>query len=275
MFWLLLEGIDRGGVRIAVFFTLLLTILLLIPQTNKQHNPQRRINQSMIQSITSENIKATTSVNTNKTHLSCIFANVRATAPVIRSPRSLPPNFVPSNYDVICAKGKKAFNSIGNRRFRVLIDVHLQSYKDAPTKLEKTAIVNSIVEVVRGVASAGFIKIDGDEWIEVGDVAAREKVGQTIRDVLSQRDPVKRAKKMRRQAKQRKMMKLEKELEKEAQQHTAEIAAPVAPLSSLCDWFAQDIGTMSTKDLEPRMMNPFTGPLKQRFEITERVPRAA
>eukprot|EP00549_Striatella_unipunctata_P025730 CAMPEP_0118721100 /NCGR_PEP_ID=MMETSP0800-20121206/30523_1 /TAXON_ID=210618 ORGANISM="Striatella unipunctata, Strain CCMP2910" /NCGR_SAMPLE_ID=MMETSP0800 /ASSEMBLY_ACC=CAM_ASM_000638 /LENGTH=230 /DNA_ID=CAMNT_0006628903 /DNA_START=148 /DNA_END=837 /DNA_ORIENTATION=- len=40
-------------------------------------------------------------------------------------------SFVPSNYHVICDKGKKHYNHIGNRRFRVTLEIFLGEYKKA------------------------------------------------------------------------------------------------------------------------------------------------
>lgn len=85
----------------------------------------------------------------------------------------------------------------GNRRYRDIIDQNLDRYKAAENKNEKSNIVIEIVEEVRTDAAAGFIRFCDDEqlWFEIGDDASREKVGQTLRETLTQRDPDKRAKK--------------------------------------------------------------------------------
>jgi hypothetical protein len=132
-----------------------------------------------------------------------IHANFRALAPSVRAPQLLPNDYVPSNYDIICGKGKQAFNHIGNRRFRVTIDLHLPKYEEAKTKAGKTAIVHNIVHTVREKLKAGSIRHNKkmNRWVELGDAAAREKVGQAIRDCLLQRNPERRQAKiaMRRQ----------------------------------------------------------------------------
>ena len=110
----------------------------------------------------------------------------------------LPVGFLPSNYDVICGRGKDCFSHIGNRRFRVMLDLMLPTYTEAKTKPDKSAIVSTIIDRVRslcGSNGAGFIRYDPSEkrWFEIGDDAAREKVGHTIREILVSRDPVKHA----------------------------------------------------------------------------------
>jgi hypothetical protein len=127
-----------------------------------------------------------------------IYASIRALAPVIRAPQTLPADFLPSKYDVICGKGKQCYNHIGNRRFRVTIGTHVPRYQAAKTKSGKTAIVNSIVDIIRESKDARFVRYNKitSEWMELGDTGAREKVGQAIRDIVSsQRDPAQKARK--------------------------------------------------------------------------------
>lgn len=94
-------------------------------------------------------------------------------------------DFVPSNYTVLCGRGKDCFNFVGNRRFRIIVDMNLERYALAPTKSEKTQIVTDIVELVR-MAGGCFAKKEDGVWLEVGDAVAREKVGALLRDCLHQ-----------------------------------------------------------------------------------------
>jgi len=95
--------------------------------------------------------------------------------------------------DVLCGKGKTCFNHPGNRRFRAIVDANLQRYQSVPNKLDKSAIVNEIVAIVRSGCSSwgGFVRSDllAGRWYEIGDEAAREKVGQVIRDAMLKQDP--------------------------------------------------------------------------------------
>ena len=101
--------------------------------------------------------------------------------------RRLPDDFSPGPYDVICARGKAAHNAEGNVRFRALVQEHAAQYGAAECKYEKSKIVSHIVNTVRTAAAyhqGGFVKQSGLLWFEVGDRAAKEKIGQTFRDLL-------------------------------------------------------------------------------------------
>eukprot|EP00544_Gedaniella_sp_CCMP2646_P007575 CAMPEP_0202497352 /NCGR_PEP_ID=MMETSP1361-20130828/22595_1 /ASSEMBLY_ACC=CAM_ASM_000849 /TAXON_ID=210615 /ORGANISM="Staurosira complex sp., Strain CCMP2646" /LENGTH=267 /DNA_ID=CAMNT_0049128931 /DNA_START=95 /DNA_END=898 /DNA_ORIENTATION=+ len=116
----------------------------------------------------------------------------------------LAPDFVPGDYDVVCAKGKAVQNHVGNRRFRVICRMHLERYNAATSKQEKSRIVSDIVDTIRQASpDGGFVKLDPltGSWREVGDHLAREKVGQTLRDSLHTKySSSTKAKKERRQA---------------------------------------------------------------------------
>mmetsp|Transcript_17569 Transcript_17569/g.40817 ORF Transcript_17569/g.40817 Transcript_17569/m.40817 type:complete len:279 (+) Transcript_17569:284-1120(+) len=124
--------------------------------------------------------------------------------PVARARTSLPLHFIPGDYDVICGRGKDCYNHTGNRRFRIAIDMALKRYSDAGSKLQKSLIVMSIVDMFRSNSrfGGGFVRQDRASglWYEIGDEAAREKVGQTIREALVQQDPEKRARKRMKRA---------------------------------------------------------------------------
>lgn len=112
---------------------------------------------------------------------------VLAQAPIDQD-TPLPNNFFPGNYDVKCGRGKACFNHIGNRRFRITIEINLGRYAKANSKLEKSLIVMSIVDTIRESSpTGGFVKHDQrtGTWYEVGDHVAREKVGQALREALS------------------------------------------------------------------------------------------
>lgn len=84
----------------------------------------------------------------------------------------LPPDFQPSNYCVLCGRGKDCWNSIGNRRFRVIVSIFLLRYAQAESKSMKSQIVSDVVDMVRG-AGGHFLKFEDGSWWEVGDSAAR------------------------------------------------------------------------------------------------------
>jgi hypothetical protein len=110
--------------------------------------------------------------------------------------------FTPGPFDVICGRGKVAKNHSGNRHFRNKVQEALLEYSRSDFKLGKSMIVSDIVESVRrGSPLGGFVKWcscsciktndeedhehgGGGQWFEVGDHLAREKVGQSFRDLL-------------------------------------------------------------------------------------------
>jgi hypothetical protein len=92
-------------------------------------------------------------------------------------------NFHPSDYSVICGRGKNSFNHIGNRRYRILASMFIDRYSRAATKATKSAIVSEIITLIRQ-AGGNFWKFRSGAWIEVGDNFAREKVGASLRDLL-------------------------------------------------------------------------------------------
>jgi hypothetical protein len=111
-----------------------------------------------------------------------------------RHSRNLGPNFSPGPFDIICAHGKEAWNHSGNKLFRALVAQATDEYSRVGTKAEPTAIVSKILQTIRS-RGTGFVKqqeqtggaggCKSREWIEVGDLLAREKVGQRLRNALS------------------------------------------------------------------------------------------
>ena len=96
--------------------------------------------------------------------------------------------FTPSDLDVICARGKLIYDHEGNRRFRELVKHHLPTYSECVTKMQKTRLVSHIIETVRRRSpEGGFVKNVKGQWYEVGDRRAKEKTGQTMRDLLHTR----------------------------------------------------------------------------------------
>ncbi|CAB9509376.1 Nitrilase family, member 2 [Seminavis robusta] len=101
--------------------------------------------------------------------------------------RMLHPGFRPGPYDVICARGKQAFDHEGNKRFRAIVKMNRDAYADALTKYHKSQIVSKITCAIRHASpDGGFVKLINNRWHEVGDRTAKEKIGQTFRDLLDQ-----------------------------------------------------------------------------------------
>jgi hypothetical protein len=73
---------------------------------------------------------------------------------------SLPADFTPGEYDVICGRGIRAFNHIGNYNFRKLVESRLVEYSHVASKLEKSYMISEIVDEVRQRSPPGFVKRD-------------------------------------------------------------------------------------------------------------------
>lgn len=83
------------------------------------------------------------------------------------------------------ARGKQAFDHIGNKRFRDLVRLHQENYANAVCKYHKSKIVSHIVNTVHQQSpQGGFVRLIKGVWYEIGERAAKEKVGQTFRDFL-------------------------------------------------------------------------------------------
>ncbi|CAB9509374.1 expressed unknown protein [Seminavis robusta] len=88
--------------------------------------------------------------------------------------RMLHPSFRPGPYDVICARGKQAFDHVGNKRFRAIVRMNRDAYVDALTKYHKSQIVSKISNSIRHASpDGGFVKLIHNRWHEVGDRPAK------------------------------------------------------------------------------------------------------
>ena len=170
----------------------------------------------------------------------------------------LGPLYKPTDDDVLCGRGGRCFNHEGNKRFRAIVHSQLERYSQAKGRHEKGVIVNHIVDTVRQRArGGGFIKQDKktDEWCEIGDYAAREKVGQTIRETVVQRDPQKREEHQKKRLKN-KAKRLEGKLERSAKEAAEAIqrgSPPVLPTPVLP-------GPPTPPELSPTAYAPATYP---------------
>ena len=128
------------------------------------------------------------------THLNNISAfvdqQVLLRAAERKANKVLPGSWTPDNWSVICGRGKECYEHVGNRRFRLLVDLNLEKYAAAKSKVAKSAIVMSIFDaIIEGSNNGGFVKQDPTtkRWSIVDDDSAREKIGQQFRIQLSQK----------------------------------------------------------------------------------------
>jgi len=86
-----------------------------------------------------------------------------------QSARELPVDFTPRSNDVICSRGAESYNHEGNRRFRSLIDLRINEYKEATSKIAKTTIVSEVVDTILQNGSLFVRQNRTGHWSDVGD----------------------------------------------------------------------------------------------------------
>ena len=104
-----------------------------------------------------------------------------------QSPTDLPAGYTPGALDICCGRGKRNWNHSGNVAFRNLIQTNVDRYVAAPSKTDKTAVVLSIVDQIRGQGACFLKQHKSGEWYDIGDAQAREKVGHSLRDQVTAR----------------------------------------------------------------------------------------
>mmetsp|Transcript_10215 Transcript_10215/g.19606 ORF Transcript_10215/g.19606 Transcript_10215/m.19606 type:complete len:209 (-) Transcript_10215:65-691(-) len=100
-------------------------------------------------------------------------------------PTGLPEKYQVGPNDVVCGRGKGSYNRPGNKRFRAMVQEHVDEYVQAKTKLDKSMVLSAIVEKVREQWHGRFVKQKKGAWEEIGDEQAREKVGHAIREAIA------------------------------------------------------------------------------------------
>lgn len=92
----------------------------------------------------------------------------------------------PSPMDICCGRGKGKWNSPGNRRFKELVLKYLKDYESAPSKAEKSKVVEAVVKVVKDMGGR-FVRHDDSagQWYEIRPEERRAKVAHCIRDHLA------------------------------------------------------------------------------------------
>ena len=87
----------------------------------------------------------------------------------------------PHRFDVLFGKDKRAKLHTGNLRALHLVSMWQSKYEAAGNRYEKTEIAEKIVGIIHE-SNGRFLKRDGSGWVEVDDVAAREKISHFFRN---------------------------------------------------------------------------------------------
>ena len=62
-------------------------------------------------------------------------------------------------YDILCGRSSMAYNNIGNRRFRVTINLNLDRYIAAPTRHAKSHVIRELSSMLLNDVGARFLKV--------------------------------------------------------------------------------------------------------------------
>lgn len=96
---------------------------------------------------------------------------------------ALPSTYVPTDQDVICAKGRDAKMHPGNKFLRACIISQLEEYRTSTSRAERSFVVSQIIKQVQQRGGLFVRKVKGG-WADIGSANSREKVGATFRDFL-------------------------------------------------------------------------------------------
>jgi hypothetical protein len=91
--------------------------------------------------------------------------------------------------DVLCGRNRTAFQHPGNRRFRVLVSMYIQSYVSVGiTRKGKAQIIENITQAVQDYGGR-FVQVsqNGVTVEELPQKKIYEKVGQPLRDMAQAR----------------------------------------------------------------------------------------
>lgn len=101
-------------------------------------------------------------------------------------------------YDVLCGRDKDAYHHVGNRRFRVMINLNLSRYLACQSRYEKGTLISSLTEELTDATSScavRFMKRIKDEddignttLMELDLEQSRAKVAHSLRDAVTQQN---------------------------------------------------------------------------------------
>jgi hypothetical protein len=143
---------------------------------------KRRKYESMVMSSTGTGTATTTTAITS-------IDSTGVTGDGTTAPNSIGERItVPGPYDVLLGRGRNLQNHPGNKRFRSLIDRHLDRYEVAD-KQDKTILAYTIIRIVQEMDGRFLKDVDGAGYVEVDNAVAQTKVAHCFR---SQRSAMKK-----------------------------------------------------------------------------------
>lgn len=101
-------------------------------------------------------------------------------------------------FDVLCGRGKQSYNNIGNRRFRIMININLQRYLKCETRPDRSKMICELTyDLQRSFRFLKHIKADGEKnrcsTLVVLDLTeSRVKIAHALRDAAAQHKSMER-----------------------------------------------------------------------------------
>jgi len=91
----------------------------------------------------------------------------------------------PRPYDILCGRNRNTFNNIGNRRFRITINMNVEKYDALHSRHERSKFIASLAHTMRYEVGFRFLKKNGknSETVDLTDDEVRAKIGHALRDL--------------------------------------------------------------------------------------------
>jgi hypothetical protein len=89
-------------------------------------------------------------------------------------------------YDVICGRHRGACDNIGNRRFRIIVALSVETYINAPTRAHKSTVIRDIVDTIHNCGGRFVQRCksrNASTWEELDEKQIHDKVGHALRDM--------------------------------------------------------------------------------------------
>lgn len=93
--------------------------------------------------------------------------------------------FAPGKYDVLCNRSRRAFQHVGNRRFRIIVENHAAAFANLRMKAERSLMIQSILSIIENAHGKFVEKNEEGKWGEVGLTKRKEKIGHALRAAVA------------------------------------------------------------------------------------------
>eukprot|EP00542_Grammatophora_oceanica_P011749 CAMPEP_0194046506 /NCGR_PEP_ID=MMETSP0009_2-20130614/21349_1 /TAXON_ID=210454 /ORGANISM="Grammatophora oceanica, Strain CCMP 410" /LENGTH=325 /DNA_ID=CAMNT_0038691823 /DNA_START=105 /DNA_END=1082 /DNA_ORIENTATION=+ len=89
----------------------------------------------------------------------------------------------PRSTDILCGRVKNTFNHEGNQIFRLVVESHLDAYKRATSRVERSSLFKIVLKELQKTGCR-FLRFDesSQDWEELDMKATRNKISHAFRD---------------------------------------------------------------------------------------------